>query len=103
MRSSKSFTITALCVLFSCLPLLTARCQKKDQNHPPTVAINVTPVTPYSNVRRDNLLNGLQVIVLERPGDQVVKCDLVIRTGAMFDLTGKTGLAVLTQGSLLAA
>jgi zinc protease len=31
-----------------------------------------------------------------------VKCDLIIRAGAMFDLAGKTGLAALTQETLLA-
>src|SRR5262245_62795386 len=72
----------------------------KDKSNPPVPAI--IPPTPYSDVRRDNLLNGLQVITLERASDANVKCDMVIRTGAMFDLAGKTGLAALTQDSLLA-
>src|SRR5262245_7492897 len=72
----------------------------KDKSSPPVPAVN--PPTPYSNVRRDNLLNGLQVISLERAGDANVKCDLVIRAGAMFDLAGKTGQAALTQDTLLA-
>jgi zinc protease len=76
--------------------------KKKDQDksNPPVPAI--IPPTPYSDVRRDNLLNGLQVITLERPGDAIVKCDLIIRAGAMFDLAGKTGIAALTQDTLLA-
>src|SRR5262249_33173020 len=53
--------------------------------------------------RRDNLLNEMQIVTLDRPGDPIVKCDIVIRAGAMFDLAGKTGLAALTQGSLIAA
>jgi zinc protease len=82
-----------------------AGAQKKDKdkdkdNNPPVPAI--IPPTPYSNVRRDNLLNGLQIITLERANDANVKCDLVIRAGAMFDLTGKAGLAALTQDTLLA-
>jgi zinc protease len=62
----------------------------------------VIPPTPYSDVRRDSLLNGLQIITLERAGDANVKCDIVIRAGAMFDLAGKTGLAALTQETLIA-
>jgi zinc protease len=44
----------------------------------------------------------LQIITLERASDANVKCDLIIRAGAMFDLAGKTGLAALTQETLLA-
>jgi zinc protease len=73
--------------------------KSKDQN-PPVPA--VIPPTPYSDVRRDHLLNGLQIITLERASDATVKCDMVIRAGAMFDLAGKTGLAALTQETLLA-
>lgn len=62
-----------------------------------------TPPTPYSEVRRDSLLNGLQVITLERANEPTVKIDLVVRGGSMYDLAGKTGLAALTQESLLAA
>jgi len=72
----------------------------KDKLSPPVPAI--IPPTPYSKVLRDNLLNGLQVISLERDGDANVKCDLVIRAGAKFDLAGKTGQAALTLATLLA-
>jgi zinc protease len=58
--------------------------------------------TPYSNVKRDDLLNGLQIVSLERSLDPLIKCDLVIRAGSMFDLVGKIGLAKLTQETLLA-
>jgi zinc protease len=58
--------------------------------------------TPYSDVRRDALLNGLQVISLERREEPKVNCRLVIRGGAMFDVVGKTGLAILTAEALLA-
>ncbi|MEK7833044.1 MAG: pitrilysin family protein [Acidobacteriota bacterium] len=73
--------------------------QKKDKSNP--VVPDPVPTTPYSNVRRDNLLNGLQIVTLDRQEDSTVKCDLIIRGGAMFDLTGKTGMAVLTQESLM--
>lgn len=90
---------------FVCAALLAgaipANAQKQDKNKPSLIP--PPPRTPYSNVKRDFLLNGLQVISLERPGDSLVKCDLVIRTGAMFDLVGKTGLAALTLQTLLAA
>ena len=58
--------------------------------------------TPYSDVRRDALLNGLQVITLERRDASKVTCQFVIRGGSMFDVIGKTGLATLTVESLLA-
>ena len=77
--------------------------QKKDKDKDKNPAVPaIIPPTPYSGVRRDNLLNGLQVITLERASDADVKCDLIIQAGAMFDLTGKTGLAALTQETLLA-
>lgn len=105
MRSSKLFILFAV-LLAACAPLA-IHGQKKDKNKAPVVTLEATPVTPYSNVRRDNLLNGLQVITLDRPADSagnaMVKCDIVVRAGAMFDLVGKTGLAALTQASLLAA
>ncbi len=100
MRSSNLFTGLLSSILLLCP--LAVNAQKKDKNKPPVVTLEATPVTPYSNVRRDNLLNGLQVITLDRAGDPV-KCDIVVRAGAMFDLVGKTGLASLTQASLLAA
>ncbi len=79
--------------------LVSAEAQKKDKHPLPAPA----PATPYSNVKRDNLLNGLQIVSLEREGDPMVRMYLVIRTGAMFDLVGKTGQAALTQESLVAA
>ncbi len=58
--------------------------------------------TPYSEVRREALLNGLQIITLERKDEPKINCQLVIRGGAMYDLVGKTGLAMLTAEALLA-
>lgn len=58
--------------------------------------------TPYSKVKRDNLLNGLQIVTLERPEDTTIRCTIVLRGGAMFDGVGKTGLSALTQRTLLA-
>lgn len=95
MRLSKLFTIFLCCALFP----VGAFAQKKDKSNP--AAPEAAPVTPYSNVRRDNLLNGLQIVTLDRQSDALVKCDLVIRGGAMFDLAGKAGLASLTMESLM--
>lgn len=95
MRLSKLFTLILCCALF---PVATYA-QKKDKSN--SAVPEAAPVTPYSNVRRDNLLNGLQVITLDRQSDALVKCDLIIRGGAMFDLSGKVGLAALTQESLM--
>jgi len=97
MRFSKLFTLLLCCVLL--LGVLPVSAQKKDKANPPVP--QSAQVTPYSNVRRDNLLNGLQLVTLDRQTDAIVKCDLVIRGGAIFDLVGKTGLAALTQSSLM--
>src|SRR5262245_5078582 len=106
MRFSKLLTLVSCNILLTCVLAQATVAQKKDNdkkkdNLGPAVPA-VIPPTPYSNVRRDNLLNGLQIISLERAGDATVKCDLVIRAGAMFDMAGKTGQAALTQDTLLA-
>ncbi|MBO0726355.1 MAG: insulinase family protein [Blastocatellia bacterium] len=107
MRFSKIISLVSCSLLLigALAPFAVAQKKDKDKDkdkdkNPPVPA--VIPPTPYSGVRRDNLLNGLQIITLERAGDADVKCDLIIRTGAMFDVTGKTGLAALTQETLLA-
>ncbi|MFN0108898.1 MAG: M16 family metallopeptidase [Blastocatellia bacterium] len=98
MIQSKLFTL-CLCVTLLIGSASVAVAQKKDKSN--AVVPQTAPVTPYSNVRRDNLLNGLQIVTLDRQGDALVKCDLIIRGGAMFDLVGKTGLAALTLESLM--
>jgi zinc protease len=48
--------------------------------------------------RREKLLNGLQVLLLPRPGDSGVLIKLRIHDGSAFDLAGKEGLmATLTD------
>lgn len=105
MRFSKSLSFVSCGFLLIGVLATFAGAQNKDSDrnndkNPPVPAI--IPPTPYSDVRRDNLLNGLQTITLERAGDANVRCDLIIRAGSMFDLAGKTGLAALTQETLLA-
>lgn len=58
--------------------------------------------TPFSNVRRESLLNGLQIITHPRPGEPTVRCEIIIRVGSMFDSVGKSGMVALTQRTLLA-
>ena len=103
MRFSKLFTPVLCAVLLIGLFAPLANAQNKDQKDKSNPLVpEPQPQTPYSNVRRDQLLNGLQVITLERAGEATIKCDIVIRAGAMFDLAGKTGQAALTQATLLA-
>ena len=98
MRSAK-YSWLPMMLLWVLISTSAAMAQKKDTGRnlpaPP-------PPTPYSDVKRDSMLNGMQIISLERSGDQKVKCYLIIRTGSIFDLTGKTGLAKLTLDTLLA-
>jgi zinc protease len=55
----------------------------------------------YPIVKRDSLLNGLQFITLEKPGTGTVSLRVRVGSGALFDLTGKGGLAYITAGMLL--
>jgi zinc protease len=52
-------------------------------------------------LKRDSLLNGLQLIVMEQKGAGGVTAHLRLNSGAMFDLAGKGGLADITAGMLL--
>ncbi len=115
MKSLKSIARFCLCAALVSVCALTAIAQKdsnqKDANQkdskkkkglqPEIVA--PAPPTPFSDVKRDLLLNGMQVISLTRANDGKLRCDLVVRSGAMFDLVYKTGIAKLTQETLLAA
>jgi zinc protease len=103
MRFSKLSSLFMCCLLLTWLCAVFVNAQKKGDKNNPQISTPLTPpVTPYTNVKRDSLLNGLQIISLERMGDASVKVDIVIRTGSMFDLAGKTGLAKMTQETLLA-
>jgi len=52
-------------------------------------------------VKRDSLLNGLQLITLEQPGAGGISAHVRINAGGLFDLAGKGGLADVTAGMLL--
>ena len=53
--------------------------------------------------RRDQLLNGLRVVTLSRPGDPQTLLRLRVHTGAAFDLAGKEGLTALLGDALFDA
>lgn len=50
--------------------------------------------------QREQLLNGLNVLLLPRPGDQIVRMTLRVRSGAAFDLAGKEGTMALLGDAL---
>lgn len=52
-------------------------------------------------VKRDSLLNGLQLITLDQKGTGTVSAHLRVNSGAVFDLSNKGGLADITAGMLL--
>jgi len=96
----KTLVVTIMCGLAAVIPQVVPAQTAGARN---SFAGDRAVITPYTEVHRDNLLNGLQIVTLERQGAGNVSCDIVIRAGSMFDLVGKTGLAKLTQESLLAA
>ncbi|MBI1764155.1 MAG: insulinase family protein [Acidobacteria bacterium] len=104
MSFSKLLSSALFAALLTGLCASSARAQKPAQkdNKTPLAPVTPAPSTPFSDVRRDNLLNGFQIITLERVSEPVLKCDVVLRAGAMFDLADKTGLATLTQATLMA-
>ena len=66
----------------------------------PVASIGASPVQDTS-LKRDTLLNGLQVRSVRAAGDRVsVVC--VVRAGAMFDPAGRSGLARMTAELLFA-
>jgi zinc protease len=81
LRKFSQFLLTCVLVLGMALAALAQR------------AVDVVP-------KREKLLNGLPLIVLERPGSGSVALHLVIKSGATFDLVGKAGLADLTAQML---
>lgn len=51
--------------------------------------------------KREYLLNGLQLILLERPDSDRIRVHLRINSGALFDLTDRGGLAEITSAMIL--
>lgn len=52
-------------------------------------------------IKRDWLLNGLQIMMIERPGTGRLRAQLRVNSGALFDLAGRGGLAELTARAML--
>lgn len=65
------------------------------------VAIKSTTAQGLPLIKRDWLLNGLQIMMIEQPGSGKLRVHLRVNSGALFDLAGKGGLADLTGGMLL--
>ncbi len=53
-----------------------------------------------SEPHRDQLLNGLRILLWSRPGDQNVLLKLRIHSGAAFDMAGKAGTMALLGDAL---
>jgi predicted Zn-dependent peptidase len=68
------------------------------------LALNVVPFNlaaqTVTEPRREELLNGLRVLVWNRPGDSQVYLKLRIHSGAAFDLAGKSGTMALLGDAL---
>lgn len=54
----------------------------------------------FPNAYYDYLLNGLQIILLERPEASEAVLSLMIKSGAAFDRAGKSGTAALTARAI---
>ncbi len=84
--------------LMLCLSLnpVIASALQQDQSHPPAASTDLLPPIYY-----DSLLNGLQILIVERPDDERVTIGFMIKSGAAFDLVSKEGTADLTARLIL--
>lgn len=69
------------------------------------LSASATPTTAEAQVvapepRREQLLNGLKLLLVARPGDPQVWMKLRVHSGAAFDLAGKDGLTTLLADAL---
>ena len=64
-------------------------------NHSAQASPFVLPIA-----KRDSLLNGLQLIVMEEPGSGRVAVQLRVNSGGVFDPAGKAGVAEITANLL---
>jgi zinc protease len=85
--------------LFVTLLLLGVSCYAQSS---PSASSTAGTESQFSNVRRENLLNGLQIVTYPVPAEPTIRCQIIIRAGSMFDSVGKSGLVALTQRTLLA-
>lgn len=59
-----------------------------------------TEGSAFPNAYYDSLLNGLQVILVQRPEASEAIMSLMIKSGAVFDRAGKSGTAALTARAI---
>lgn len=94
----KMFVAVACVVLLSSADSLVSAAEKASGqgSQPLQASPFVLPIA-----KRDSLLNGLQLIVMEQPGAANVTAQLRINSGGLFDLAGKGGLADLTAEMMM--
>lgn len=92
VQKTRSFFI----LFFIILPLLIVGTEAKS----PVPSYQTSGITPPL-VKKDTLLNELQLMTIEQPGTRDVSIRVRINSGALFDLLGKGGMADLTAGMLL--
>lgn len=66
----------------------------------PVANIGAQSVGTAPAPRREQLLNGLRLLLLHRPGDSQVLLKMRINSGAAFDLAGKEGMMTLLSDAL---
>ena len=86
---------------FLIAPLVFTQRQSAAQDTPLANGSKQSAGLVLPTVKRDSLLNGLQLVVLEQRGTGTVSVRMRVNSGAMFDLADKGGLADLTAGMLL--
>jgi zinc protease len=83
-RPARATFVAVLLLISLCLPAANAAAQNFGSPAP----------------RREQLLNGLRLLLLHRPNDSQVALKLRINSGAAFDLAGKEGLTTLLTDAL---
>jgi zinc protease len=83
-RTARATFVAVLCLLSLWLPAANVAAQTSGPSAP----------------RREQLLNGLRLLLLHRPNDSQVALKLRINSGAAFDLAGKEGLTMLLSDAL---
>ncbi|MBI3951135.1 MAG: insulinase family protein [Acidobacteria bacterium] len=84
-------------ILIACLVSLGVGSQARDQSS----QSQPKPAGLIPPVYYDSLLNGLQILVVERPEQPEVTIGFMIKSGAAFDLVGREGATDLTAHMVL--
>ncbi len=72
--------------------------QAPNRSHPPEPG--PTPQLKLAAIQRFTLSNGLHVVLLEKHGVPLVQVNIQVRSGAVMDPAGKSGLASMTANML---